>query len=300
MGAIDALKSAVTAMDARVRPWSTRGPLHCAAYEFLLFGLKQGWSSLFGGLMLGLLVTTHYLYPDRTPVARYDVLVLAALAIQAALLWLKLETWEEAAVIFVFHVVGTCMELFKTAHGSWIYPEPSLLRVGGVPLFTGFMYGCVGSYMARAQRLFDIHFDRQVPAWAMWVLAIGAYANFFSDSYGFDFRWLLIAWSAVVFGRLSFWYRPDERFLKMPMLLGFVLVALFIWIAENLGTNAHAWIYPSQRDGWRMVSPIKMVSWYLLMMLSFVLVCAVRRPPISRDRPRVDEERFARFQPVHR
>ena len=39
----------------------------------------------------------------------------------------RLETWEEAKVIFVFHVVGTAMEIFKTSVGSWIYPEPSLL-----------------------------------------------------------------------------------------------------------------------------------------------------------------------------
>jgi uncharacterized membrane protein YoaT (DUF817 family) len=53
-------------------------------------------------------------------------------------------------VIAIFHLVGTVMEVFKTAHGSWIYPEPSLLRIGGVPLFSGFMYACIGSYLARA------------------------------------------------------------------------------------------------------------------------------------------------------
>ena len=34
-----------------------------------------------------------------------------------------METWDEAKVILMFHVVGTGMELFKTAAGSWIYPE---------------------------------------------------------------------------------------------------------------------------------------------------------------------------------
>ena len=143
---------------ARTQAWSDRAAWSRYGFEFLMFGLKQGWACLFGGLMLVLLMGTHLLWPDKAPVARYDFLVVAALAIQAAMLWLKLESWEEARVIFVFHVVGTIMELFKTAHGSWIYPEPSLLRIGDVPLFSGFMYAAVGSYIARIQRIFDIRF----------------------------------------------------------------------------------------------------------------------------------------------
>ena len=76
-------------------------------------------------------------------------LLLAAVAIQIAMLAFRLETFEEARVIFVFHVVGTVMEIFKTSVGSWLYPEPSLLRIGGVPLFSGFMYAAIGSYIAR-------------------------------------------------------------------------------------------------------------------------------------------------------
>ncbi|MGR5503916.1 DUF817 family protein, partial [Vibrio sp. DNB22_10_4] len=83
--------------------------------------------------------------------------------IQIALLWLKLETWDEAKVILMFHVAGTGMEVFKTAVGSWIYPEASLLRIGGVPLFTGFMYASVGSYIARAWREFDLRFSHHPP-----------------------------------------------------------------------------------------------------------------------------------------
>ena len=154
--------------------------------------------------------------------------------------------------------------------------------------------------MARVVRLFDIQFDRRIPVWASWILAIGAYANFFSDSFGFDGRWVLVAYSAVLFGPVSFWFRPDDRFRKMPMLLGFVLVALFIWIAENFGTFASAWVYPAQRQGWRMVPLSKMVSWYLLMMLSFVLVTAVRRPGVCRERPLPDTSSFARFHRTSR
>lgn len=61
----------------------------------------------------------------------------------------------------------------------------------------------------------------------------------------------------------------------MPLLVGFFLVALFIWFAENIGTFAHAWTYPDQRHGWQMVGLAKLGSWYLLMIISFVLVSQI-------------------------
>jgi uncharacterized membrane protein YoaT (DUF817 family) len=274
----DWIKGRVAAMDAAARPWAQRSRLNAFAYEFLLFGLKQAWACLFGGAMLALLLATRFLWPEAAPMARYDFLVLGAVAIQVFMLATKLERWDEALVIFIFHVVGTGMEVFKTAHGSWIYPEPSLLRIGGVPLFSGFMYAAVGSYIARAIRLFDIRFERYPPVWGPWLLAVLAYVNFFSHHYVADIRWGLFALSAVLFGRTWFQFTPDETPRRMPMIVGALLVALFIWFAENLGTFASAWIYPDQREGWRMVGIAKLGSWYLLIMLSFALVTLVHRP----------------------
>ena len=54
------------------------GPLTHALYEFVRFGLKQGWACLFGALMLALLLGTHVFYPKGAWLARYDFLVLAA------------------------------------------------------------------------------------------------------------------------------------------------------------------------------------------------------------------------------
>ncbi|WP_419318800.1 DUF817 domain-containing protein [Caulobacter sp. ErkDOM-E] len=274
----DRIKAQVAALDVLARPWARRSRWHGYVYEFLLFGLKQAWACLFGGLMLALLVGTFLFWPRDAGLARYDFLVLASLAIQASLLALKLERWDEALVIFIFHLVGTVMEIFKTAHGSWIYPEPSLLRIGGVPLFTGFMYACVGSYIARIWRLFDITFIRYPPFWSIWILAGLAYLNFFSHHYGPDIRIGLFALSAALFGRSWFVFTPDQTPRRMPMIVGLLLVSLFIWIAENLGTAAGAWIYPSQKDGWTMVGIEKMGAWYLLMLISFVLVSLVHRP----------------------
>ena len=61
----------------------------------------------------------------------------------------------------------------------------------------------------------------------------------------------------------------------MPLLLGLGLVALFIWFAENAGTFAQAWVYPSQRAGWHPVAPEKIGAWLLLMTISYVMVWAV-------------------------
>ena len=76
----------------------------------------------------------------------------------------------------------------------------------------------------------------------------------------------------MLFWRCQVWFRPFRRHRAMPLLLGFFLVALFIWFAENIGTLSQAWIYPSQRHGWALVPAGKLVAWYLLMIISFVLV----------------------------
>ncbi|WP_324260587.1 DUF817 domain-containing protein [Altererythrobacter sp. H2] len=245
-------------------------------YEFLLFGFKQAWACLFGALLLALLLGTHLFYPDDTPLHRYDFLTLAAIAIQAAMLAFRLETWREARVILIFHVVGTVMELFKTAAGSWTYPEASGLHIGAVPLFSGFMYAAVGSYIARVWRIFDFRFSHYPPAWATWLLAAAIYVNFFAHHWTVDIRLGLFAATALLFWNTRVHFRNWRAHRWMPLLLGFGLVALFIWFAENIATFANAWHYPGQEDGWEPVSITKLGSWYLLMLISFVLVALVQ------------------------
>jgi Protein of unknown function (DUF817) len=141
--------------EARIGQWAQRRKATAFAYELIRFGIKQGWACLFGAAMVALIVGTHLWYPRGAALSRYDFMFVAALGIQAAMLAWKLETWEEAKVILIYHVVGTIMEVFKTGVGSWIYPEPSIFHIAGVPLFSGFMYAAVGSYITRCWRLFD-------------------------------------------------------------------------------------------------------------------------------------------------
>jgi uncharacterized membrane protein YoaT (DUF817 family) len=270
------LLNAIRRLDDRVGAWAwSHGRGAITLHEFICFGAKQASACLFGGCMVLLLGLTWACYPHAAPLARYDFLTLAAVTIQCVLLVTRLETAEEAKVILLFHLVGTVMEVFKTAMGSWVYPEASLLHIGGVPLFTGFMYGSIGSYIARAWRLFDFRFTHHPPLLPTVWLAIAIYANFFTHHFLPDARLLLFAAVVVLFGRTWVYFRIRHVHRRMPLLLGFVLVAIFIWFAENIGTFTAAWRYPAQRHAWNMVPLSKLGAWLLLMIISYVMVSAV-------------------------
>ena len=246
--------------------------------EFLVFGIKQAWACLFGGLLLFGMIATSLIYPENAPIARYDFLVLYAIAIQALFLITKLERPSEALVILIFHLVGTVMEVFKTDAGSWVYPEENLLRIGGVPLFSGFMYAAVGSYFARVARVFEFRWKHYPPLWTTMALALGIYINFFSHHFISDARYILFALTAVLYFRCQVYYRVWRWRHQMPLLLGFVLVSFFIWIAENIATFTHIWLYPNLESGCLLVSLQNICCWYLLMIVSWVLVTIVHRP----------------------
>ena len=276
------------------RRFAQKGKLASGLYEFLRFGVKQGWACLFGGLMVALLIGTRLWYPADLPLTRYDFIFLSAVVIQLALLAFRLETLEEAKVILLFHVVGTVMEIFKTSVGSWAYPEPSLFRIAGAPLFAGYMYAAVGSYFARVWRLFDLRFTRHPPLWAIIGLSAGIYINFFAHHYVPDFRLALFALTALLFGRTTAYFKVWREYRHMPLLVGFVLVALFIWFAENIGTITGAWLYPHQAKGWSMVPLSKLGAWFLLMIISYVMIATLNRPQpyaAARSLPRSEPVR---------
>jgi Protein of unknown function (DUF817) len=162
--------------------------------------------------------------------------------------------------------------------GSWIYPEPSLFRIGGVPLFTGFMYSCIGSYLCRAWRLFDFHFEHHPPVWALVVVSIAIYINFFAHHYVPDMRLVLFAATLFLFRRTRIHFKVWDVYRSMPLLLGLILVAVFIWFSENIGTYSRTWLYPGQINGWTMVSVAKLGSWYLLLIISYTLVALINKP----------------------
>ncbi len=247
--------------------------------EFVMFVLKQGWACLFGAMMLAGIIVSKMIWQDGWALARYDALVIYAIGLQAGFLWLKLESWREARVILLFHITGTAMEIFKIQAGSWAYPEPGLLKLFGVPLFSGFMYASVGSYMARVIRIFDMRFSPYPPFWVSVLLASAIYLNFFSHHFLPDIRIVLFAATLVLFARTRIWFTIGGRY-WMPLPVAALLTSFFLWIAENIGTNTGTWVYAGT-DGWGWVSFSKLGSWYLLLYVSFVTVTLVYRDALG-------------------
>jgi len=244
--------------------------------EVVMFLLKMGWASLFGGLILIAILVTSAIWQDDWALARYDALLIFAVTVQVLFLLFRLETMREARVILLFHLTGTAMELFKTQAGSWAYPEPAIMKIGMVPLFSGFMYASVGSFMARAIRVFDMKFTPYPPYWTSLVLAVAIYVNFFAHHYLPDIRLGLFAATAVLFFRTRVTFRIGTNTYWMPMLLAAILSSFFLWLAENVGTYGRVWLYAGQKAG-EMVSLSKMGSWYLLLWVSFATVTLVFR-----------------------
>lgn len=237
-----------------------------------VFGVKQAWAALFGGLMLLAVIVTAYFHLPW--LSRYDWLFVAAISIQAFMLLTKLEKPHEIITIAAFHLTGLGMELFKTssAIASWAYPGHAIFHLGNVPLFSGFMYAAVGSYLARAWRVFELSFTRYPNRLATAFLALAIYCNFFTHHYIMDLRHLLFLVVIILFGRTTVYYTVNRRRHHMPLIVAFLLIAFFIWIAENIGTRTKAWLYPDQVANWHLVSMNKLGSWFLLMIISFIMV----------------------------
>jgi len=260
------------------------------------FILTQARAALFGGLMLAAICLSKALWQPDWPLQRYDALLLFALLVQALFLRLGLETWQEARVILLFHLTGTAMEWFKVAAGSWAYPEPGLIRLFDVPLFSGFMYAAVGSYMLRVIRLFEMRFA-PYPPFGLTVLLAGAiYVNFFAHHYLPDIRVPLFAATVLLYARCRISFRCRARRLWMPLPLAALLSALALWLAETLGTMTGTWLYAGQSPG-TPASLAKLGSWYLLLYVAFVTVTlasreALRTPLAPATPPPQDRAQF--------
>lgn len=280
------LERAIDAFANRVLAGKPESGPRAVLIECVVFVLKQAWACIFGALLLVVIVAARLWYPDDAPLARNDALTIAAILIQVGMLAFRLESGRELWVIILFHLTGTAMELFKTDVGSWAYEAEGFLRIGGVPLFSGFMYAAVGSYMVRVYRLHDLRFAKYPKIWATTIVAAAVYANFFTHHFFIDVRWILIAIIALLWWRTTMYFRVWKVTLRAPQLLVFTGVAVFIWIAENIATWAGAWLYPHQAGGWEFVSPQKIVAWFLLMIISVVMVTWVYPPksPTAQER----------------
>jgi uncharacterized membrane protein YoaT (DUF817 family) len=244
--------------------------------EFVVFGVKNARACLFAGLFFAAVFAMPR--GGLFGIPRYDLLLLIAVAIQAGMVWAKLETWDELKAITLFHLIGFCLEVFKTSTAikSWSYPDFAYTKVLGVPLFSGFMYAAVGSYIIQAWRLFDLRIRHHPPYWMAAVIAAATYANFFTHHYIPDFRWYLAACALGLYARTSVVFRPLDRDRTMPLLVSFLLIGFFIWLAENISTFFGIWSYPEQLGAWTRVHVGKWSSWSLLVIMTFTIVANLK------------------------
>jgi uncharacterized membrane protein YoaT (DUF817 family) len=244
--------------------------------EIGFFSLKQARACLFALLFF----TGVFLIPQAGlfGVPRYDVFLIIALGIQTWMVATRLETREELLAITIFHLVGFALEVFKTSSGikSWAYPDVAYTKLLGVPLFSGFMYAAVGSYLIQAWRFFDVRVKHHPPYWMAVLVALAIYANFFTHHYLGDYRWYIAACILGLYAQTRLSYRAWHHSRTLPLLWVFVLMGFALWLAENISTFFGVWKYPHQLTTWSAVHLGKWSSWSLLIIMTFTIVAQLK------------------------
>ncbi len=252
--------------------------------QLIYFGREQALSCIFPVVIFGSLALTQVLPLPFLP--RYDWLLLIFLLMQWWMVHTGLETKDELKVITLFHLIGLALEIFKVNMGSWSYPEEGYMKIFGVPLYSGFMYASVASYLCQAWRRLDVQLVKWPPFLLVVPLAAAIYLNFFVHHFWIDIRWWLSALVLVVFWRSWVTYEVNGSRYRMPITLSFILIGFFIWVAENIATFFGAWQYPDQTDAWSLVHLGKVSSWLLLVIVSFLIVATLkqvkRKLPVSK------------------
>lgn len=158
-----------------------------------------------------------------------------------------------------------------------------------VPLFAGFMYSAVGSYIARVWRIFEFRFENYPKKLYTILIALAIYINFFTHHFIWDMRYIIFCCILFIYGRTRVYFKPGKVYYSMNLILGFSLVAFVIWIIENIGTFTRTWIYPSNVYSGFMVNPQKIGAWFLLMIISFVLVSLIHPPRKYTDHSKIQK-----------
>lgn len=248
--------------------------------RLLHFGYHHAMSCIFPVAIFGTLILTSRVGVPF--IHRYDAILLILLTVQYLMYRSGLETLDEIKVICVFHVIGLMLEIYKIRMGSWAYPDPGYTKLLGVPLYSGFMYASVASYMCQIWRRLKMDMTGWPGLASAGLLGGAIYLNFFTHHFIPDFRWWLTALVVVVFWRTWIIYRVQERMYRMPLTLAFFIVGFFIWLAENIATFLGAWKYPDQHETWHLVGLSKISSWFLLVIISVIIVAQLKHVKAGR------------------
>jgi uncharacterized membrane protein YoaT (DUF817 family) len=249
--------------------------------EMLCFAYKEAISCVFPAFIFLMLGISHFVSIPGIP--RYDFLLLMCFLMQIALYKSGLESKHELLVICAFHLLGVTMEIVKVNNGAWTYPDFAYSKLMGVPLFSGFMYASVASYICQAWRNFDLKMNFWPSTRESSGLAVLIYGNFYSNLYIADLRVFIIPLLMVAFKDTWVEFTTNGQRRKMPMLLSFILIAFFIWLGENICTLLGAWAYPHQMQNWSVVRFQIMTSWFLLVIVSVIIVALLKRIKHNMD-----------------
>jgi uncharacterized membrane protein YoaT (DUF817 family) len=237
--------------------------------------MKQICNCAFPAFIFGMLAFSHLI--PSTLIPRYDFMLLMCVVAQIILVFIGWETKEEFLMICTFHIIGLVMEIYKVNVGSWSYPESACTKIFGVPLYSGFMYASVTSYMIAAWHRFELKFTNWPSPWICVSLAILIYLNFFTNHFMWDYRYLIAILIVIFFYKSNVHFKNINVHRKMPVLISFFLIAFFIFIAENMATFLGAWKYTYQHGSWQMVKWHKLSSWTFMVMISYFILAVWKK-----------------------
>jgi uncharacterized membrane protein YoaT (DUF817 family) len=241
--------------------------------HFFIFVKQEALSCLFPISVFALLALSHFV---TGTIYRYDFMLAGCVAVQVLLVVLKIETLDELKVICIFHLLGLIMELFKVNFGSWAYPEQAITKFFGVPLYSGFMYASVASYMCQAWRRLNLQLYNWPKHWIARIIGALIYLNFFSNHFMPDVRYLVALLIILFFRKAVVEFYIENKAYRMPVILSFLLVGFFIWLAENVATRLGAWKYAYQHKTWAIVDCQKISSWGFLVIVSFIIITELK------------------------
>lgn len=258
--------------------------------EFFRFIFKLARACLFAIIFFACLYFGKYI--TTFGLHLYDFLFVCVIITQIILLATKIETRDEIKIILIYHLLGFVMELFKThpSVGSREYPDPWFFTIGWVPLYSGFMYSAVGSFIFQWREQLKLRFTNFPPFYYTIPIATLIYINFFTHHFIRDLRYILVVAIMLVSYKTSVYFTINKLTWRMPVLLWLTLVWFFMWVAENLATFWWARVYPHQ-DTWRtFVSRRGVLSWFLLFIVSFVIVSTYKMKPWKKTEKNMPQD----------
>ena len=145
-----------------------------------------------------------------------------------------------------------------------------------MPLYSGFMYASVASYLCQIWRRLKMRVTRWPHNETALLLGACIYVNFFTERYLPDLRLVLIPAVFLFFRRAEVRYTVQDASFQIPLGAALALAGAAILMAENAATFLGAWRYPFQSHAWHPVWTEKATSWFLLSVVSFLIVAQLK------------------------